>query len=282
MIAVGELPDDALVVTIGVLGGPAWPDDAAWLAAARTTGEQAGQRVAAVLPLGAHAVLATLHAASVLGVPGVDADAAGRGAGKLDLTLLALGGLAAEPVVAGRGGTEVVAVRRAGSAAAQRIAAAVAADLGGAAVVAYPAPAARYADLVSACAGRSGGDLLFTGSVADVAGDRRRTATIAAGERQLRLDYQDTYLVATESGVVRAATPDLICVLDTDRGTPVPTAALDVGSHVRVVVVPAEPRWLLQDGLAAAGPRRFGYDVDHVRTTGNTASTHGGPLEIGS
>ena len=118
----------------------------------------------------------------------------------------------------------------------------------------------------------------------DVAGAGRGTATIAAthGNRLLRMDYDGTYLVVTEDGVVRAATPDLICVVDADRGEPVPASGLALGGRVDVLVVPAAPRWLLQDGLAAAGPRRFGYDVDHVRTTGTTGTTHGVVLEIGT
>lgn len=303
LTALTALPDDALVTAIGLLGGAegqAWPGDAAWRAAVAVVEEQAGQRVAAVVPLAAGGVLAALHAAATLRVPCADAGAAGRGAGRLDLTLPALGGLAAEPVVAGLDGTEVVSVRRAGNDAAHRIAASVARNLGGAAVAAYPASAARCAGLVAdgAVRGylRAGGDLLrgtvptaplFSGTVADradVAGTRRGTATVAdeGGERMLRLDYEDTYLVATEDGVVRAATPDLICVLDADRGEPVPSAGLAVGTRVHLLVVPAEPRWLLRDGIAAAGPRRFGYDVDHVRTTNPTGTTHSAALEIRS
>ena len=287
---------DTLVVAITTLGyRPDRPDDAAWRAAVRVAGQQARRRVGAVAPLGARDVLAAVHAAAVLGLPCLDTTAAARGAGRLDLTPLALDGVAADPVVVSRDGGEVVAVRRAGAAAAHRIATAVAEDMGGAVVAAYPADAERYAvadGAVSWCL-RTGqallrGELpappLFTGTVADVAGSGRGTATVAAphGDRLLRLDYDGTYLVATEDGVVRAATPDLLCVLDADRGTPVPADRLAVGGRVHVLVAPAAPRWLLRDGLAAAGPRRFGYDVSHVRTTDTTWPTHGVVLEIRS
>jgi DUF917 family protein len=240
-------------------------------------------------------MLAAVHAAAVLGLPCLDTTAAGRGADRLDLTPLALDGIAADPVVASRDGIEVVAVRRAGAAAAHRIATTVADDMGGAVVAAYPADAERYAaaaGAVSRCL-RTGhallrGELparpLFTGTVADVAGAGRGTATVTGprGDRLLRLDYDGTYLVATEDGVVRAATPDLLCVLDADRGTPVAADRLTVGGRVHVLVAPAAARWLLDDGLTAAGPRRFGYDVSHVRTTDTTWTTHGVVLEIGS
>jgi DUF917 family protein len=287
-------PGDALVIAITTLGPwPAWPDDAAWRAAVRVAGQQARRRIEAVAPLGARDMLAAVHAAAVLGLPCVDTTAAGRGADRLDLTPLALDGVAADPVLASRDGLEVVAVRRAGAAAAHRIAATVADDMGGAVVAAYPADAEHYAaagGAVSRCLlaghallrGEPPVPPLFTGTVADIAGAGRGTATITCGDRLLRLDYDGTYLVATEDGVVRAATPDLLCVLAADRGTPVAADRLTVGERVHVLVVPAAPRWLLRDGLTAAGPRRFGYDVNHVRTTDTTWPTHGVALEIGS
>jgi uncharacterized protein len=293
-VRLAALPGDALVVAVTTLGSArALPDDAAWRAVVRVAGQQARRRIEAVLPLGARDVLAAVHAAAVLGLPCADTTAAGRGADRLDLTPLALDGVAADPVVASRDGLEVVAVRRAGAAAAHRIAATVAGDMDGAVVTAYPADAERYATAggaVGRCllTGRAllRGELpappLFTGTVADVAGTGRGTATLTGGDRLLRLDYDGTYLVGTEDGVVRAATPDLVCVLDANRGTPVPADRLAVGERVHVFVVPAAPRWLLQDGLSAAGPRRFGYDVNHVRTTDTTWTTHGVMLEIGS
>lgn len=285
LVPVAGLPGDALVTAVTVLGGPAWPDDTAWRAAARVVEERAGRRLAAVVPLAARDVLAAASAACALGVPCADASADGRGAGRLDLTALALDGHAPDPVVAARGGVDVVAVR-AGTGAAHRIATTVAEDMGGAAVAAYPAHAADYpGGAVSECllAGRARpGTPLFTGTVVDVAGTGRGTATVADGDRSLRVDYDGTYLVVTEDGVVRAATPDLICVVEVDRGEPVPTGGLAVGGRVHVLVVPAAPRWLLQDGVWAAGPRRFGYDVDHVRTTCTTGTTHGVTTEIGT
>lgn len=294
LTSVAEVPGDALVtaVTTPCAAAAVWPDDAAWRAAVRVVEERAGRRVAAVVPLAARDVLAAAHAAAALGVPCADASAGGRGAGRLDLTALALDGHAADPVVAGRGGADIVAVR-AGSAAAQRIATTVAEDMGGAAVAAYQArPADFVAGAVRECllAGRAlqRGTLpaapLFTGTVVDVAGTARGTATISGpgGDRVLRVDYDGTYLVVTEDGEVRAATPDLICVVDSGRGEPVPAGGFALGGRVDVLVVPAAPRWLLQDGLSAAGPRRFGYDVDHSRTTGTTGTTHGVVVEIGT
>ncbi|MFH8517262.1 hypothetical protein ACH4CE_19655 [Streptomyces gelaticus] len=59
---------------------------------------------------------------------------------------------------------------------------------------------------------------------------------------------------------VGATAPDPICVLDTDTGDPVATEGLRVG----VLVATCDPRWTTPGGLALAGPRYFGYDVDHL------------------
>ncbi|GAA5150568.1 DUF917 domain-containing protein [Pseudonocardia eucalypti] len=83
--------------------------------------------------------------------------------------------------------------------------------------------------------------------------------------RVLRVDFQNENLVAAEDGVVRVTVPDLINVIDTDTGAVMQTVDLVVGQRVHVVAMPADPRWHTDDGIALAGPRAFGYDIEPVR-----------------
>ena len=83
--------------------------------------------------------------------------------------------------------------------------------------------------------------------------------------RVLRVDFQNENLVAAEDGVVRVTVPDLINVIDTDTGAVMQTVDLVVGQRVHVVALPADPRWHTDDGIALAGPRAFGYDIEPVR-----------------
>lgn len=82
--------------------------------------------------------------------------------------------------------------------------------------------------------------------------------------RVLGLGFQNEHLPATRDGETVATTPDLICVLDTDTGDPVTTEGLRYGLRVSVLAAPCDPRWTTPGGLALAGPRYFGYDVDYL------------------
>lgn len=59
---------------------------------------------------------------------------------------------------------------------------------------------------------------------------------------------------------VVCTTPDLISVLDQD-GAAIGTHELRYGLRVRVIAMPAHPLWKTAVGIAAGGPRAFGYDV---------------------
>ncbi|MGQ0840067.1 DUF917 domain-containing protein [Actinokineospora sp.] len=293
LVAPAELAPDALVLAVDVRdAGLDWPGDGAVRALVRAAEDRAGRRCAAVLPIeaGGTGALAAVHVAAVLGLSCVDGDGQGRGFGRVDLTLFALGGLVAEPVLVG--GADVVAVRTADNTAAHRLAAAAAAAMPGPVVLgAYPMTGAQCARLAAegalrdclglgaALRGRSPTAVrpLFTGCVTHVARDSatggvRGTATVEAPEsaRTLRLDFQHGNLVASEDGLVSVTVPDLICVVDTASWLPVSSRDLEPGQHVHVLTLPADPRWRLPDGLAAAGPRRFGYDIDYGPATDRT------------
>ncbi|OLR92385.1 S-methyl thiohydantoin desulfurase domain-containing protein [Actinokineospora bangkokensis] len=292
LVAAADLPPEALVVAVGAAGpGPrAGPGaDVAARTAVRAVEQRVGARCAAVLPLeiGGASALAAVHAAAVLGVPCVDADGAGRGFGRWDVSLLALAGVAPTPVALAGPGGDLVLISTADPQRARALAAAAADTLGGGAVVAtYPVAAARCAAgtvdrSVSGCldlgarlardrADRWAGTgirPLFTGLLADVGGAAGRgTATVldpGTPGRALRLDFVPTGLIlATEDGVPRAGVPDLLCVVDADTGTPLPATRLAQGPRVHVVTAAADRRWRTAVGLAAAGPRAFGYDLD--------------------
>ena len=130
-------------------------------------------------------------------------------------------------------------------------------------------------DPVEAVAARLGGAVLLGGKVVDVA--RRTVAGFARGEaiiqgtgadagREIVLGFQNEMLLASIDGVPVASTPDLIMVLDSETGEPITTETLRFGQRVRVVSAPADERWHSPGGIALAGPRYFGYDIDPVRS----------------
>ena len=127
---------------------------------------------------------------------------------------------------------------------------------------------AEHADPATAVAGMVDGVLLATGKVVDVhrtttGGFAKGAATIAGTDSELRLSFQNEFLLAERDGSVVATTPDLICVLETDTGEPITTETMRYGNRVTVLGIKCDPRWITPAGLALVGPRYFGYDCDY-------------------
>jgi uncharacterized protein len=115
--------------------------------------------------------------------------------------------------------------------------------------------------------------IVVVGKVVDV--ERRTTAGFVRGQvtiqglgddggRTVRLEIQNENLVAIEDGEVHAMVPDIITVLDTESGYAVQTERVRYGQRVSVLAFPCDPIWRTDAGLALAGPRAFGYDIDYV------------------
>nr|WP_246401717.1 DUF917 domain-containing protein [Jiangella mangrovi] len=261
----------------------------------------AGRTGVAVLPLeiGAINTLFPLVAAAEVGLPCVDADGMRRALPQLETTLFTLAGIDVSPVcVVGALGNALV-IDANDNRTGERLTRAAVAELGMVATVAaYPMSGEQcreHAALgsLSHClevgrrlraihAGRpdahadflafTGAEVVFNGTVTDVlrrtsGGWTRGTATLehlAAPDRLLRVDFQNENLVVTENGRAVATVPDVITLLDVDTGWPVTTESVTYGQRVEVLVMPAHERWLRPDGLALAGPRAFGYDLDYV------------------
>ena len=78
------------------------------------------------------------------------------------------------------------------------------------------------------------------------------------------IDFQNENLCATVNGEILATTPDLICLVDTETFTPVPTDALKYGKRVLVVGLPCYHLWRTEKGIELVGPRYFGLNTDYI------------------
>ncbi|GAB3149758.1 DUF917 domain-containing protein [Amycolatopsis sp. NPDC004378] len=243
-------------------------------------------------------------AAAQLGLPLVDADGMGRAFPELQMVLPTLYGIRATPMSiadekGNRGVLDTVDNRWA-----ERLARSATIDMGCSAMISNYAMSgsqareslvpgtlslcaelgalvrvarAAHEDPVARVVDRLGGRRLFSGKVVDVA---RRTVTgFARGEARLSgmdddtgaelvLRFQNEHLVAERDGVVEASVPDLICTLERESGEAVTTEGLRYGQRVTVIAAPADPRWHTPEGLALAGPRYFGYDIDPIGVAG--------------
>ncbi len=129
----------------------------------------------------------------------------------------------------------------------------------------------RQEDAIGAILETCPGKVLFTGKVVDL--DRRTAAGFARGSvtidglgpnsgSRMVIDFQNENLIARHDGEIICTVPDLICVVDTERGEPITTELMRYGFRVTVLGFPAPKLWTTEKALEVAGPRAFGYEVD--------------------
>ena len=134
----------------------------------------------------------------------------------------------------------------------------------------------RQEDPIDAILEACPGTVLFQGKVVDV--DRRTTGGWSQGKvtiaglgaydgEHMEIDFQNENLIARREGRVVCTVPDLICVVDTERGEPITTELLRYGFRVTVLGMPAPRLWTTFEGLEVAGPRALGYDLDYTPVT---------------
>ena len=66
---------------------------------------------------------------------------------------------------------------------------------------------------------------------------------------------------------VLACVPDLISMVETDTGEPIPTEEVRYGLRVSVLGIPVSPMLRTPQALAVVGPQAFGYPEDEVQFT---------------
>jgi len=255
------------------------PSGAECDAAVRALEQHLGTRAAALqgLEAGGLNALVPVMTASRLGLPLVDADGMGRAFPRLDQTTFAAAGILAAPVALTDPRGNVVLVQAVSNADVEHLVRGALPALGGwAGSAQYPMTAsqsARNAILGTISVTRQLGrafqlaqrhhrhtdrsDVLSpyglqhvaSGEVIEVhqrRGSRLGAITVAAtGEpgRTLRVEFADEYLLVLDDGVPVAAVPDVICLLDAVRWTPVHTEQSRSGQRVDIVSLPAPDAW---------------------------------------
>lgn len=118
----------------------------------------------------------------------------------------------------------------------------------------------------------TGGYKLFEGKIMDVRRDlttgfiRGKVLIEGLGPDKgsvFDLDFQNENLVGLKNGKPAAMTPDLITVIDSEKGFPITTESLKYGRRCVVIGMPCDPFWRTDAGLKQVGPRYFKYDLDY-------------------
>jgi DUF917 family protein len=292
-----ELPPDAQVVHVGVVGAPDVlaerlidPRDMA--IAARAVADQCGGRLDAVgiIEIGGLNALAGVVAAGELDLPVVDGDLMGRAFPSINKTTMALAGGSAAPMsVVGPAGDTVV-VTRSSTPVAERLLLTTAGAFGGAGALAmFPTTAAQLSHVgidgtLSTCVAlgaayhahaagpvgdlaiRLGGTLLFEGRVDEI---RPRdgalpgsiTVTDRAAGSAARVDLVEEFLAVTVDGVTRACTPDVVVGIDPTSGGVLSVGQVRPGQMLSLISLPALHHWPASAD-DVVGPRAFGLDLE--------------------
>jgi uncharacterized protein len=304
LVDVDELPDDALIMPCGGIGatmvsiekiengdeGERLRDHLQYL-----TGRPVGALMASEIGGGNGVLPATW--ASRMGLPLVDADGMGRAFPEVPQVTMQLAGISPSPAVMTDERGNLVVFQAISGHWMERLERAAAVEFGGSASsteFSLTAAQARTATVrnsvslairigeavtdvtgspVAALIAEIGAFQLVTGKVSDV--DRRVTSGFVRGSvvveglgedagRLIRLELQNENLVALERGRILASVPDLISVLDSETADAIPTERIRYGQRVVVIAFPCDPVWRTDRGVAATGPRAFGYDFDYV------------------
>lgn len=312
VVGLDELPDDALVLFVAMMGAPTvmvekLPSLDEVVEPVRALANHLGRAVTHIACAEVGGVNSTIPvaAAAALGLPLVDADGMGRAFPELQMVLPTLSGITASPLALSDEKGNVAVLQTIDNAWTERIARVATVEMGCSTMIAgFPMTGAQArASLVggslsgAAAAGRRiaeareaktdpveaavallGGRELFAGKVVDV--HRATTTGFARGRARIEgeggsalvLQFQNEHLVAEADGAVLATTPDLIMVVEAETGEPVTTEGLRYGQRVRVIAAPADERWHSAEALAMVGPGYFGYGMPAHRFDG-TVST---------
>lgn len=270
--------------------------------AVRAMERHMGQRATALISgeIGGSNSLEPVVAAALARLPVVDADGMGRAFPELQMTTFFIYGVPPTPaVVCDEKGNTAVFVDAIGPKWVERMARAVTVVMGCAPVFAFAPMSAddvrRTAILGSLTLARNlgaavlearrvhgdplaaifravPGTELFRGKIVDV--ERRTTGGFARGSvtidgvnfhagQRMQVDFQNENLVARVEGAAVCTVPDLVCIVDAERGEPITTELLRYGFRVAVLGLPAPPLLRTAEALAVVGPRAFGYDLDY-------------------
>ncbi len=296
VVPLDALPDDAMVLPVAGWGAPTVAIEKFESGDEGRTLVQAaeawfGRPVSALMvgEIGGGNGVTPVGWAASLGLPLVDADAMGRAFPEGDMASMHVAGVSPAPAFfADERGNVVVAnptdavwlerIARqlvvafggtvAGADHVMNAAVARSAAIGGSLSLALRIGRALAEEGLEGVLEATDGVRLIGGTVMDV--NRRTTGGFARGTvtidgtgadsgRTVVIHVQNENLLAEEDGEALAIVPDLITIADASTGDAIPTERVRYGQRVVVLGIPCAPIWRTPEGLAVAGPARFGY-----------------------
>lgn len=310
LASLNEIPDDALVVSGGIMGSvkvldrfspeeivEQWERKFEPLLAFRAMEEYLGRKIEYLVPfeLGGLNTPVILSLAARVGIPVVDGDGLGRAAPETQMTSFQGHGVSIVPMPLVDWEGNVIIVKEASSPfVPDEIGRFVITRAGGLGANAhYPmtgevarnviipgtisfsldlgrqiAHLSNPAKVAQATADRTGGRLVFHGSVSSIREEeamgflvQKAEITDAFSEETMKIIIKNEFMMAAKDGRPVCVFPDLIMMID-EHGRGVMSSELEVGQRVWLIVAPCHPRLRAAaqtpEGRAAFSPERFG------------------------
>lgn len=300
VIAPDQLPEEALVMPVGIVGSALaleeqLPSGREFADTAAALTRWTGKRPTAVMTFegGGLNALSGIAAALALGIPVVDADLLGRAMPRLDHFSLAAAGLELCPVTLAQPGgliTVVDGVDVLGAEVAVRSLIGRTSGWGALAIASIDARTVQEACIPGTLsrayelgqhigalgswqeiAESSGARVMGTGRVRAVrrsrpdTGDRRGSVILEHDSAVIRVEFESEFLTVALDGEMIATCPDIVTLLDVRTGAFVSCESVHQGHDVAVLVLPGPQWWAEEVGrLKVVGPRAFGIDHDAV------------------
>jgi DUF917 family protein len=261
-----------------------------------------GKKIDALMPMEAGGVNSMLPfaAAARLGLPLVDVDGMGRAFPELQMVTFTLAGVKATPMALADEKGNTVIFDTITNKWTEDLARAVTTSCGGSVSIidfcvdgktmkrygirrivsrseqlgraireAKHGPGLPEDNFIAACDGYK----IFRGKISDILRETRGAFNFGkalfegSGEykgQSAFVEFQNENLIVSVEGAIRATTPDLICLVDTETFIPIPTDALKYGKRVLIVGLQCYEAWRSPEGIEIVGPRYFGYDTDYI------------------
>ena len=308
MISPDDVPDDALILPIAMMGAPTVLSEKAsngseYQRLHDMARQFYGRDFYAVMPIEAGGVNSMLPfaAAARLGLPLVDVDGMGRAFPELQMVTFTIGGVSATPMALTDEKGNSTIIKTITNKWTEDIARAITMTCGGSVSVALYILDGKtlkqfgIRDIVTRSqmlgeairTAKNAQDItpeehflksaegykLFTGKISDVLREVKdgfnfgKVVLDGIGDDKGKcaiVEFQNENLIATVDGKIKATTPDLICIVDSETFVPVPTDAVKYGKRVMVVGLQCYHMWREPKGIELVGPRYFGYDADYV------------------
>lgn len=297
IIDLETLDDDALVVPIGFVGAPLvsiekLPSGKECQIIIEMVEKYFGKPVSALVAaeIGGSNAFVPLALAAATSLPVLDADTLGRAFPELHMSSCALAGISASPtfVADSVGNTAVLMAnhpkkieqmcRALTEAMGSSVAAAVYILTGKEAKRALVPKtvtqcleigraiqeAQKNGDVVSVLCSRFQAKAIGHGVIIDIhqdiqGGFLRGKIAISGEQKSYTVDFQNEYLAVIDQEGMCSCTPDIIAIIDTESGVPLPVERLKYGLAVDLIAFPAPEIWKSEAGLAVVGPKAFGY-----------------------